>query len=136
MPRQITIPRPVVATLVAIATAAAVVACATGAGDDQTHPDIVDATVTRDDDGTFTAAVTVSSPYDSPQRYTDAWRLLSPSGEQLAIRELAHDHAAEQPFTRSRSGIVIPDDIDEVVVQGRDLVNGWGGTQMTVPVQR
>lgn len=99
-------------------------------------PDVMDATLTQDDDGTWTAAVTISSPYDSPEQYADAWRLLTPDREELTVRVLAHPHANEQPFTRSKSGIEIPDDIDEVIVQGRDLVNGWGGTELTVDVPR
>ena len=95
---------------------------------------MVDAELTEDGDGTFTAAVTLSSPYDTPERYADAWRVLSPDGEELGIRELAHDHAAEQPFTRSQSGIAIPDDVAEVTIQGRDQENGWGGDELTIAV--
>ena len=75
-------------------------------------------------------AVTISSPYDTPERYADAWRVLGPDGEEYGIRVLAHDHAAEQPFTRSQGGIVIPDEVDVVTVQGRDLANGWGGATL------
>lgn len=104
--------------------------------DGQAYPEVRDASVTRDADGTFTATVTLSSPYDSPQRYADAWRLLSPERDELSVRVLTHDHAGEQPFTRSQSGIVIPEDVDQVIVQGRDLVNGWGGAEITVDLMR
>ncbi len=101
---------------------------------EQLHPDVVDAELTEDGDGTFTAAVTLSSPYDTPERYADAWRVLSPDREELGIRPLAHHHANEQPFIRSQSGIEIPEDVSEVVIQGRDQANGWGGAELTVPV--
>lgn len=52
------------------------------------------------------------------------------------MRVLTHDHAGEQPFTRSKSGIAIPDDVNQVIVQGRDLVNGWGGAEITVDLMR
>ena len=52
------------------------------------------------------------------------------------MRELTHDHAAEQPFTRSLTDVVIPPDVTEVTVEGRDLVNGWGGGTSTVTIER
>lgn len=102
------------------------------ADDDGLYPDVVDAVARQADDGTWEFDVTISSPYDSPERYADAWRVLGPDGDQLAIRELNHDHASEQPFTRSLSGVAIPADLNEVTIQGRDQVNGWGGDTVTV----
>ena len=106
-----------------------------GATSDQRFPDVVGVTVTADG-GTFRFDVTVSSPYDTPERYADAWRVVAPDGTVLAVRELTHDHAAEQPFTRSLSGVVIPDDVTTVTVEGRDLLNGWGGGTRAVAIQR
>ena len=75
--------------------------------------------------------VTVSSTYDSPQRYADAWRVLDDQGNELGIRILAHDHAAEQPFTRS--GVIsIPNQTSPVFVEGRDQKNGWSGQRFEV----
>lgn len=97
-------------------------------GDPSTFfPDVLDATATRADDGTWTFAVTLSSPYDSPAQYADAWRVVGPDGTELGFRLLTHDHASEQPFTRSESGIVIPDGVTVVTIEGRDQANGWGG---------
>jgi hypothetical protein len=97
----------------------------------QRFPDVVGATATNDGD-TWTFEVTISSPYDSPDRYADAWRVLAPDGTELAVRELTHDHANEQPFTRSLSGVEIPVGIETVTIQGRDSVNGWGGATFDV----
>lgn len=94
--------------------------------DGQKFPEIVDAEVSAAGEGTYTFNVTVSSPYDSPNRYADAWRVLSPDGEELGVRELLHDHATEQPFTRSET-IEVPEGVDEVTIEGRDLANGYGG---------
>jgi hypothetical protein len=115
--------------------AAALLAGCTGV-DDLTHPTVVSAVVEDAGDGTFTVAATISSPYDSRDRFADAFRVSTPDGEVLGVRELSHPHADEQPFTRSLVGLEIPDDVDEVVVEGRDSVNGWGGTAATVPVRR
>ncbi len=103
--------------------------------DDQAFPDIVGVAVTAEGD-TFRFDVTVSSPYDTPERYADAWRIVAPDGTELGVRELTHDHAAEQPFTRSLTGVEIPSDVTEVTVEGRDLVNGWGGGTKTVTIDR
>lgn len=102
---------------------------------EQAFPDIVEVAVTSDGD-TFRFDVTVSSPYDTPERYADAWRVVAPDGTELGVRELAHDHASEQPFTRSLSGVEIPPDVTEVTVEGRDLANGWGGGTATVTIDR
>ena len=75
--------------------------------------------------------VTLSSTYDSPQRYADAWRVLDDQDNELGIRILAHDHAAEQPFTRS--GVIsIPNQTSPVFVEGRDQKNGWSGQRFEV----
>ena len=70
--------------------------------------------------------VTLSSPYDSPQRYADAWRVLDGQGNELGIRILGHHHASEQPFTRTHV-IELPENTTAVFVEGRDQSNGWSG---------
>ena len=75
--------------------------------------------------------VTLSSVYDSPQRYADAWRVLDEQGNELGIRILGHDHASEQPFTRS-ARIQIPKELSKVFVEGRDQANGWSGQRFEV----
>lgn len=99
---------------------------------DGSFPDVVGVEVRTVADGTYTFDVTISSPYDTPERYADAWRVRSPDGTVFGIRELFHDHANEQPFTRSLTGVEIPPGVETVVVEGRDRANGWGGTTMTV----
>ena len=96
-------------------------------------PDVQDAAVEASGSG-FDVDATISSPYDSPERYADAFRVRGQDGTVYGVRELTHDHADEQPFTRTLNGADIPDDVDEVVVEGRDQVSGWGGATVTVPV--
>ncbi len=99
---------------------------------EQQFPDVLDVAVERAEDGTFTFDVTMSSPYDTPERYADGWRILGPDDEVLGEMTLTHDHASEQPFTRSQSGVEIPDGVTSVVVEGRDLANGYGGGTQSV----
>lgn len=98
------------------------------------HPNVLTAELTSEGDGTYSIEVTMSSEYDSPKRYADGWRILGPKGEELGANTLGHDHASEQPFTRSQSGLQIPSDISEVTVEGHDLKNGYGGKTVTVDV--
>ncbi|APE45223.1 hypothetical protein BOO69_00860 [Sulfitobacter alexandrii] len=57
--------------------------------------------------------------------YADAWRILDGEGKELGMRNLAHPHVNEQPFTRSLSGVKIPEGVTEIGIQARDNVNGW-----------
>lgn len=102
---------------------------------DQQFPDVVKAEL-KPAGSEFSIAVTISSPYDTPGRYADGWRVMTPNGDVLAEHELAHDHANEQPFTRERGPFSIPDGVTEVVIEGRDQANGYGGTTVTVEVPR
>jgi hypothetical protein len=106
---------------------------ADGAADsDDRFPEIVGVEPTRADDGTWTFDVTVSSTYDTPERYADGWRVIGPDGTVHGEHTLTHDHANEQPFTRRQTGVAIPDDVTEVTIEGRDSVNGFGGPSVTI----
>lgn len=97
-------------------------------------PDVIAVELRPVGDRVFDVAVTISSPYDTPQRYADGWRVLDPEGNVLGTHTLLHDHANEQPFTRVQRGLRVPDGIDEVTVEGRDQANGYGGQALTVAV--
>ena len=103
---------------------------------EELFPDVLAVKIDEDADGTYTFHVTLSSPYDTPDRYADAWRVLSPEEEELGVRILRHDHATEQPFTRSLRGVLIPSEVERVEVQGRDQVSGWGGKTVEIAVPR
>ena len=93
----------------------------------QKHPDVVAVKVTSQSGDVFNFDVTVSSPYDSAQRYADAFRVMAADGKVFGERILLHDHETEQPFTRELHGVKIPAVIKAVVVQARDQKNGYGG---------
>jgi hypothetical protein len=101
--------------------------------EEQRFPDVLEVDIEPIGGEEYRVAVTISSPYDSPDRYADAWRVLDPAGDELGVRVLTHDHAAEQPFTRDAI-VEIPVEVAEVTVEGRDLVNGYGGANVTVAV--
>lgn len=101
----------------------------------QRFPDVLDAELEPTGD-TWRLSATLSSPYDTPDRYADAFRALSPDGDELGVRVLLHDHANEQPFTRSLTDLELPGDVDTIIVEGRDLEHGWGGDTVTLEVPR
>jgi hypothetical protein len=98
----------------------------------QKYPDVLNVKVQARGDQRFDFDVTVSSPYDSPQRYADAFRVIGADGRTYGERQLLHDHANEQPFTRDLYGVDIPAGVRSVIVQARDLKNGYGGKSMEV----
>lgn len=99
-------------------------------------PDIRKATLTRSG-GAFTLSVTVSSPYDTPQRYADGWRVLAAGTTRVLGRHtLDHDHADEQPFVREQPGLKLPADVTRITVEGRDQKYGYGGGTVTIAVPR
>ncbi len=90
-------------------------------------------------DGSWTFHVTISHPDTGWEDYADGWDILLPDGSKLLVHEgdvftrlLAHPHVNEQPFTRSQSGIIIPEGIEFVIVRAHDLVDGFGGQEISV----
>jgi hypothetical protein len=90
-------------------------------------------------DGSWTFHVTVRHPDTGWEDYADGWDVLLPDGTAVKpdpksrfTRLLLHPHETEQPFTRSQSGIVIPEGVSQVLVRAHDLVDGYGGRTVTV----
>jgi hypothetical protein len=90
-------------------------------------------------DGDWTFHVTVGHPDSGWEDYADGWDVLTPDGTVLKpdpdspfTRLLLHPHENEQPFTRSQSGIVVPDGVTQVRVRAHDLVDGYGGREVVV----
>lgn len=102
------------------------------AAEPQKFPDVVAAKVRASGADTFDFDVTVSSPYDTPQRYADAFRVVGADGTVFGERLLLHDHAGEQPFTRDLYGVKIPRGVRSVVVEARDGEHGYGGKTVRV----
>jgi hypothetical protein len=106
--------------IVALACLAPITA---GAGE----ADVLDVSATATGDGTYRFEVTVQHADTGWDHYADAWEVLAPDGGVLATRTLLHPHTNEQPFTRSLTGVRIPDGVSEVIVRAHDSVHGHGG---------
>jgi hypothetical protein len=103
-----------------------------GAAEPQKFPDVVAAKVRASGTDRFDFDVTISSPYDTPQRYADAFRVVGADGAVFGERVLLHDHAGEQPFTRDLYGVKIPAGVRSVIVEARDRKYGYGGKTVRV----
>jgi hypothetical protein len=93
---------------------------------------VVTAATVRTDGAGAQFDVTLTHPDTGWDHYADAWRVETPSGDVLGIRELAHPHVEEQPFTRSLSGVVLPDSVKAVVIRARCKVDGWSDEGFTL----
>lgn len=98
----------------------------------QKYPNVISVKVKHDTESIFDFDVTVSSPYDTPQRYADAFRVTDKNGQVFAERKLIHDHEDEQPFMRDLYGVTIPKGVRIVVIQARDQKYGYGGEKIEV----
>lgn len=87
--------------------------------------EVVDARATESG-GTWRFDVAVRHPDTGWDHYADKWDVMAPDGTVLGTRVLLHPHETEQPFTRSLSGVEIPDGIDEVLIRAHDNVDGYG----------
>lgn len=97
--------------------------------------DVVDAEARRDG-AVWTFSVTVRHADTGWEHYADAWRVVGPDGTVYGTRELLHPHVDEQPFTRSLSGVAIPEGVTTVSIEARDSVHGWGGATVDVALPR
>ncbi len=76
--------------------------------------------------------VTITHAETGWDDYADGWAVLAPDGRELGMRVLAHPHENEQPFTRSLSGVDIPEGTSHVFIRARTNKDGWGKAQVRV----
>jgi hypothetical protein len=107
------------------------------------NADVEHVRAVQDADGTWTFHVTVKHPDTGWEDYADGWDVVTPDGTVLKpdpedpfTRLLLHPHENEQPFTRSQSGIEIPDGVTNVTVRAHDLVDGFGGKEVVVDLEK
>ena len=107
------------------------------------NADVTDIRAVENTEGSWTFHVTVSHPDADWDDYADGWDIVLPDGSKLIVREsdaftrlLAHPHVDEQPFTRSQSGIVIPENVTQVIVRAHNIVDGFGGQEILVNLEK
>ena len=95
-------------------------------------PAVVEKVAMREGSGGWTFDVTISHPDTGWDDYADGWRVVTADGTVLGTRVLAHPHVEEQPFTRSLSGVEIPDGVAEIYIEASTNVEGWGEARVPV----
>ena len=98
--------------------------------------DVVDVSVQRTGENVFSFSVTVRHQDEGWDHYANKWDVVAPDGTVLGTRTLLHPHETEQPFTRSQSGINIPPSITQVRVRAHDIVDGFGGQEILIDLEK
>ncbi|MGI9394188.1 MAG: hypothetical protein ACR2OY_06040 [Boseongicola sp.] len=104
--------------------------CAPVAADDARITDVI----ARSDGNSWTFSVTLEHADTGWDDYADGWRVVTSDGAELGLRVLLHPHVNEQPFTRSQSGIAIPNGVTQVFVEARTNADGWGAARFAVEI--
>ena len=100
---------------------------------DLDYAQVIFVKASQSSDGSWKFDVTVRHDDQGWDDYADAWLVVQPETEAvLGERILLHPHDTEQPFTRSQSGIIIPDGVTQVIVRAKDNVEGFGGQEVIV----
>lgn len=105
----------------------------------QTHAgkaDVLSANVNCNTDSICNFSVTVQHADQGWEHYANRWEIMDIDGQVLGVRELAHPHEYEQPFTRSLSGVKVPDGVSKVIIRANDSVHGLGGKELIVDLNR
>lgn len=79
--------------------------------------------------------VTLEHPDTGWDHYADGWEVLDAEGNRLGYRELHHPHVNVQPFTRSLSGVFLPDGTREIHIRASCSVDSWSGETTRVELQ-
>ena len=95
-------------------------------------PAVIEAAEARQSGGAWRFDVTLSHGDTGWDDYADGGRVVTEDGEVLGPRQLPHPQVKEQPFTRSLSGVTIPDGTETVYVEARTNVGGWDTARFPV----
>ena len=98
--------------------------------------DVLEVEAVPEAGGAWTFNVTVAHTDEGWSHYADRWEVVAPDGRLLGTRTLLHPHVREQPFTRSLSGVVIPEGVTRVIIRAHDKEHGLGGAEVTVELKR
>ena len=92
-----------------------------------------------EENNTWTFHVTIEHPDTGWDDYVNGWDVVTPDGIVLKAKQsdpftrlLLHPHETEQPFTRSQSGISVPDGVNLLIVRAHDIVTGYGGKEIII----
>jgi hypothetical protein len=81
---------------------------------------------------TCTFAVTLEHADEGWNHYADQWDVVTLDDRLLKSRVLYHPHENEQPFTRSLSGVLVPQAMKQVKIRARDSLHGYSPREFVV----
>ncbi len=93
---------------------------------------IVDVKVECNNSCTF--SVTLQHADEGWDHYANQWDVVKLDGQLLKSRVLYHPHVNEQPFTRSLSGVIVPEGMNRVKIRAKDSVHGYSDTEFIVDI--
>lgn len=70
------------------------------------------------------------------EHYANGWRVVLEDGTVLGTRTLYHPHVNEQPFTRSLSGVELPEGVTKVWIEASDSVHGWSEEKLELDLEK
>jgi hypothetical protein len=94
--------------------------------------DVVYVAAMQIDDGTWCFKTSVKNNDLGWAHYANAWEVTDLKGTRLGYRKITHPHVNEQPFTRRQCQIIIPKEINKVIVRASNNSNGYGGNIIVV----
>ena len=97
---------------------------------------ITQAKLDRASNGSYSFSVTLLHDDSGWKHYADKWQVLDSAGNIIGERVLLHPHEDEQPFTRSASGIVIPEGETTLFIRAHDLVHGWNEQTLKIDLSQ
>lgn len=84
--------------------------------------------------GSCTFSVTLEHADQGWSHYANQWDVVTLDGRLLKSRVLHHPHDNEQPFTRSLSGVLIPEGMNQVKIRARDTRHGYSDQEFIVDI--
>jgi hypothetical protein len=84
--------------------------------------------------GSCTFSVTLEHADQGWNHYANQWDVVTLDGRLLKSRVLYHPHDNEQPFTRSVSGVLIPEGMNKVKIRARDTRHGYSDQEFIVDI--
>ncbi|MCP4471384.1 MAG: hypothetical protein GY815_12000 [Gammaproteobacteria bacterium] len=84
--------------------------------------------------GSCTFAVTLEHADQGWSHYANQWDVMTLDDKLLGSRVLHHPHDDEQPFTRSLSGVTVPQGVSQVKVRARDKLHGYSSQEFLVDI--
>lgn len=94
--------------------------------------DVIKVEIEKSSNNTYSFSVTVLHKDTGWEHYVNKWEVLDEMGRVLGTRVLQHPHVGEQPFTRTLSGIKIPDSVKAVTIQAHDSIHKYGGKALSI----